>query len=68
MPFRRGKGEGLAMGYPLSCILAEMYLNYFENKYLLSNNNTHHKNIIAYHRYVDDTFCVFNGSLRQLET
>jgi hypothetical protein len=61
------QSKGLAMGSPLSGILAELYLNHFENKYLLSNNNIHHKNIIAYHRYVDDTFCVFNGSLRQLE-
>lgn len=39
------QNEGLAMGSPLSGILAEVYLNHFENKYLLSNNNIPHKNI-----------------------
>ena len=31
--------EGLAMGSPLSGLLAEIYMNYYENKFLLSDYN-----------------------------
>ena len=58
--------DGLAMGSPLSGLLAEIYLNFYENKYLLSNCNTFHKAIISYTRYVDDTFVVFDGTYRQI--
>ena len=57
--------DGLAMGSPLSGILADIYLNYYENNFFF-NNNTFANNIIYYGRYVDDTFLIFNGSLRQL--
>ena len=59
--------EGLAMASPLSGLLAEVYLNFYENKYLLSTNNTLSKNIISYTRYVDDTFIVFDGTDRQID-
>ena len=58
------QGEGFAMGSPLSGLLADIYLNFYENNYLLSNCNSYHDKIISYTRYVDDTFMVFNGTCR----
>ena len=58
--------DGLAMGSPLSAILSEIYLNHYENTYLLSANNKFHKHIKLYKRYVDDTIVIFNGTERQL--
>lgn len=57
---------GLAMGSPLSGLLADIYLNYYENTYVLSDHNKFKDNIIFYTRYVDDTFLIFNGTLRQI--
>ena len=59
--------EGLAMGSPLSGLLSDIYLNHYENTYLLSDVNKLHTQIIFYARYVDDTFIVFNGTLRQID-
>lgn len=59
--------EGLAMGSPLSGLLADLYLNYFENEYLFSCNNKYKDKILSYSRYVDDTFLVFDGTYRQIE-
>ena len=55
------------MGSPLSGILSDLYLNFFESEYLFSSNNKYRKNIVSYYRYVDDTFIVFDGTLRQIE-
>ena len=55
------------MGLPLSGLLADLYLHHFENTYMFSENNKFYKNIKLYARYVDDTFIVFNGALRQIE-
>ena len=59
--------DGLAMGSPLSGFLADLYLNHFENEYVLSHKNRFYKKIISYTRYVDDTFLVFDGTRRQAE-
>ena len=59
--------EGLGMGSPLSGLLSEIYLNHFENKYLLNNNNVFHKNIIFYGRYIDDSIILFDGTKRQID-
>ena len=59
--------EGLAMGSPLSGRLAEIYMNYYENKFLLSDYNRFHDKIVSYTRYVDDTFIVFNGTHTQVD-
>ena len=59
--------EGLAMGSPLSGLLADIYLNHFENKHILSKLNQQQKNIVFYARYVDDTFVIFNGTNRQID-
>ena len=58
---------GLAMGSPLSGLLADLYLHHFENTYMFSENNKFCNNIKFYARYVDDTFIIFNGTLRQIE-
>ena len=58
--------SGLAMGSPISGLLADIYFNHFENSYIF-NNNPFQKNIIFYKRYVDDIFIIFNGSTRQAE-
>ena len=56
--------KSLAMGSPLSGLLADIYLNHYENMYLLNNVNKLSGKIISYTRYVDDTFIIFNGTLR----
>ena len=50
---------------PLSGLLADIYLDFYENNYIL-NNNIFANNIIFYGRYVDDTFLIFNGTLCQI--
>ena len=60
--------EGLAMGSPLSGLLVDIYLNYYENDYLLSMNNKLHNRIKFYKCYVDDTFVIFDGTTRQIHT
>ena len=46
------QNDGLAMGSPLSGLLADIYLFYYENTHLL-NNNIYANKIIFYARYVD---------------
>ena len=60
------QNDGLAMGSPLSGLLADIYLNYFENANII-DNRLYKDKIIFYCRYVDDTFMVFNGTRRQIE-
>ena len=59
--------EGLAMGSPLSGLLADVFMNHFERKYIMSNPAYKNK-ILAYYRYVDDTFMLFDGTTRQIES
>uniref|UniRef100_A0A1B6C8J6 Reverse transcriptase domain-containing protein n=1 Tax=Clastoptera arizonana TaxID=38151 RepID=A0A1B6C8J6_9HEMI len=60
------QSDGLAMGSPLSGILSDVYLNFIENKFILSENNKYRSKIIFYHRYVDDTLILFDGNTCQL--
>ena len=53
-------------GSPLSGLLADIYLNFYENTFMFSNN-IHKHNIIFYARYVDDTFIIYKGTLRLIE-
>ena len=57
--------NGLAMGSPLSGLLADIYLNNFENSFILTDNK-HKNNIIFYGRYVDDTFLIYKDTQRQI--
>ena len=61
------QNKGLAMGSPLSGIVADIFLNNFENKYIFNNiNNKFTRNIIYYTRYIDDILVIFNGTTRQI--
>lgn len=57
--------EGLAMGSSFSPFCAEFFMNYFENE-LFKSNHYLIKNIFRWYRYVDDVFCIWTGSTRQL--
>ncbi|XP_072384720.1 uncharacterized protein [Diabrotica undecimpunctata] len=59
--------DGLAMGSPLSPILADIFLNDLESNKIL-NNNPFTNYIKFYSRYVDDTFIVWGGSLDNLHS
>ena len=58
--------DGLAMGSPLSGLLANVYLNYYENSFIFSNNRFN-ASIVFYGRYVDDTFMIYNGTCHQID-
>jgi hypothetical protein len=58
--------QGLAMGSPLSSLLADLVMDDLENSLFNSNlENTHL--IHCWYRYVDDIFAVWKGSDRQLD-
>lgn len=61
------QNEGLAMGSPLSSILAEIYLNNIEINHIFSPTSNVANNILFYRRYVDDTLVIYKGNVRQLE-
>ena len=54
--------EGVAMGFPISPIVAKLYMEYFERKalYTASTPPTH------WFRFVDDTFVIQQESQKQL--
>uniref|UniRef100_A0A8D9BBF2 Nicotine oxidoreductase n=1 Tax=Cacopsylla melanoneura TaxID=428564 RepID=A0A8D9BBF2_9HEMI len=57
--------DGLPMGSPLSPILANIYMNHFENKIL--QESKFKNNIISWFRYVDDILIIWSSSNRQME-
>jgi hypothetical protein len=50
--------EGLAMGAPISAILAEVFIQHMEHKYIYPVLRT--RGIIVYYRYVDDIFIIYD--------
>jgi predicted GIY-YIG superfamily endonuclease len=58
--------KGLAMGSPLSPLLADIYMDSFE-KSVFSSAHPLLKNVVCWFRYVDDVFCAWSGTGRQLE-
>jgi predicted GIY-YIG superfamily endonuclease len=58
--------DGLAMGSPLSPLLAEVFMDKFEEK-LFQSGNKLLKNIVYWFRYVDDILCCWTGTERQLD-
>ena len=59
------QGEGLAMGSPLSPLLAELFMDDFEN--ILFNRYSMCSNIYCLFRYVGDVFAIWTGTDRQLD-
>lgn len=55
--------DGLAMGNPLSPLLADIFMDNLENKISKLNN---FKNCLYWFRYVDDILIAFTGTDRQL--
>jgi hypothetical protein len=53
--------SGLAMGSPLSPLLAEVYLAAFEQHLFASNDQLIEK-VVFWRRYVDDVIVIFDGS------
>ena len=59
--------EGLPMGSPISCILAEIFIHNIEQTHILNpDNNKQATKILYWHRYVDDILCLYNGNTRQI--
>ena len=56
--------DGLPMGLPLSPIIAEIFVDNLENKI---HNSEYKHHIKFWARYVDDIFCVWTGSDRDLD-
>lgn len=56
--------QGLPMGSPLSPLLADIFMDHFENKLfqIIQNNK-----ILFWFRYVDDVLACFSGTSRQLD-
>jgi len=52
--------NGLAMGSPLSGILADIFMNKVENTFLASKSA---KGIIHWNRYVDDVICLYDSDI-----
>jgi uncharacterized coiled-coil protein SlyX len=57
--------EGLAMGAPISAILAEVFIQYMEHKYIYPVLRT--RKIVAYYRYVDDILIVYDRQKTNIE-
>ena len=52
------------MGFPISSILAEIYIHNIEQTLILNTENNKHAHKII---YVDDILLVYNGSSKQME-
>lgn len=46
---------------------ADIYMNNYKNKYVMSNFNKSSNLILPCKRYVNDTFIIFNHTLRQIK-
>ena len=57
--------EGLIMGNPLSPLLAEIFMNFLENKI---SQHSNFKYFLYWYRYVDDVIACFSGTDRQLNS
>jgi predicted lactoylglutathione lyase len=57
--------KGITMGSPISSTLAEIYLQYLEEKYM--KHYLEHKDIVYYRRYVDDLLIVYDQSRRNAD-
>lgn len=53
------------MGSPLSPLLADIFMNKIEGR--IFNDKDKSKQVLYWHRYVDDILCVWTGTRRQLD-
>lgn len=53
--------DGLAMGSPLSGLLADIFMHDLETKKIINDNNPFKNQIIYWYRYVDDIICLLKG-------
>ena len=58
--------DGLPMGSPISPLLSEIFMAHFEES-IFSSKNPLVKNVLFWTRYVDDVFCIWNSTQRNLE-
>ena len=59
--------NGLPMGAPISCILADTFMDHVEKEHVLSDTNPYRQQIGNWYRYVDDVLCLWRGSLDELQ-
>ena len=57
--------EGLIMGNPLSPLLAEIFMNFLENKI---SQHSNFKYFLYWYRYIDDVIACFSDTDRQLNS
>ena len=57
------QNSGLAMGSPLSPILAEIFLKNLEENHI-SKHPLYMKHVLSWHRFVDDILVFFSGTMR----
>lgn len=53
--------DGVSMGTPLAAIFAEIFMADLEEKYLPGLLNSDNSKLLAWRRYVDDTFTIFKA-------
>lgn len=56
------QSDGLAMGSPLSPLMADVFMDHFESQHIVGNAD-----ILYYFRYVDDLILCWTGSMSQLD-
>ena len=57
--------DGLPMGSPISPLMAEIFMDLFEEQLFTSSQPPPHpllQKILYWHRYVDDVLCAWSGS------
>lgn len=54
--------QGIAMGSVCAPSIANLFMQHFEETYILANANPFCDNIIFFKRYIDDVFLLFNDS------
>ncbi|CAF1678812.1 unnamed protein product, partial [Adineta ricciae] len=57
--------DGVSMGTPLAALLAEIFMENFEEKYLPTLLNNNETKLLAWRRYVDDTFTIFKNDVNE---
>ena len=55
--------DGVAMGSPLAPVIANIWMEHFEDRALSTGPST----VKLWRRYVDDIFCVINGGQQEVE-